>query len=62
LAASAIRLSWAGSARDLVSDQLQHIFVAGDDVDDVGLGRSFTSEGADEVVGLEAFLLEDRMP
>ena len=40
-------------------DELHHVLVAGDDEDLVLLLGGFASEGADDVVGLKAFGLED---
>ena len=44
---------------DFVADELQHVLVAGDDEDGVRGGGGFAGEGADDIVGLVAFELED---
>ena len=48
--------------RHLVGDQLQHVFVAGDD-DDLAAGlRRLPAERADDIVGFETVILHDGNP
>ena len=44
---------------DVVVDELHHVLVGGDDEDVVAEGGELAGEGADDVVGLEAFVAED---
>jgi hypothetical protein len=45
---------------DVFGDELHHVLVGGDDVDVVAEGGELVRERADDVVGLEAFVVEDR--
>ena len=44
---------------DVLVDELHHVLVGGDDVDVVAEGGELAGEGADDVVGLEALVVED---